>query len=339
MYLALGIATVIYVAVSLGVFGTLTVDKVIESGGTALAVAAQPVLGQAGYWLMTVTALFATSGATNAGLYPAAGLCEQMAATGQFPPALGRRVGGRAPSGLLLTAAIAAILAVGFDLTAIASIGSAIALIVFGLVTVGHLRVREETGARTWVLVLATISTLVVLVAFTLTTLVNEPATAWAIVSIVLLSIAVDLLWKRRRSAQRSRPSLDRRWRDRGAIPRVRGVGVARQCPGADVPAALAPRGQSAEFSVMVDAAAYDRWPPRPELTCSAGQRRVVTGAATGCNGRWEVLSMGEGGTTVMSGSAYRQFGVRVRTGTRPSHMSARRSMSRRPWVPTFRAD
>ena len=76
IYLALGIATTIYVAVALGVFGTLTVDEVIESGGTALAVAAEPVLGRAGYWLMTVTALFATSGATNAGLYPAAGLCR-----------------------------------------------------------------------------------------------------------------------------------------------------------------------------------------------------------------------------------------------------------------------
>ncbi len=203
MYLALGIATVIYVAVSLGVFGTLTVPQVIESGGTALAVAAQPVLGQAGYWLMTVTALFATSGATNAGLYPAAGLCEQMAATGQFPSVLGRRVGGRAPSGLLITAAIAAILAVGFDLTSIASIGSAIALIVFGLVTVGHLRVRRETGARAWVLVLATVSTFVVLVAFALTTLVNEPGTAVAIVAIVVISVAVDLVWKRRRTAQR----------------------------------------------------------------------------------------------------------------------------------------
>ena len=38
---------------SLGVFGTLTVDEVIDSGGTALAVAAEPVLGRAGYWLMT----------------------------------------------------------------------------------------------------------------------------------------------------------------------------------------------------------------------------------------------------------------------------------------------
>ena len=97
IYLALGIATVIYVAVSLGVFGTLTVQEVIDSGGTALAVAAEPTLGRAGYWLMTVTALFATSGATNAGLYPAAGLCEDMAAKRQFPPELGRRVAGRAP--------------------------------------------------------------------------------------------------------------------------------------------------------------------------------------------------------------------------------------------------
>ena len=94
IYLALGIATVIYVAVSLGVFGTLTVDEVIDSGGTALAVAAEPVLGRAGYWLMTVTALFATAGATNSGLYPAAGLCETMAEGGQFPPTLGRRFGG-----------------------------------------------------------------------------------------------------------------------------------------------------------------------------------------------------------------------------------------------------
>jgi len=48
---------------------------------------------------MSVTALFSTAGATNAGLYPAAGLCEAMASIGQFPPVLGRRFGGRAPAG------------------------------------------------------------------------------------------------------------------------------------------------------------------------------------------------------------------------------------------------
>jgi amino acid transporter len=200
IYLALSIATTIYVAVALGVFGTLTVDEVIKSGGTALAVAAEPVLGRAGYWLMTVTALFATSGATNAGLYPAAGLCEAMAAKGQFPPSLGRRLGGRAPAGIVLTAAIAVVLAVGFDLSSIASIGSAIALCVFTLISAAHLRVRGETGARVSMLVLAIVSTVTVLVAFTFTTLVDEPATAVALAAILVLSIAIDLAWKRTRS-------------------------------------------------------------------------------------------------------------------------------------------
>jgi amino acid transporter len=202
MYLALGIATTIYVAVALGVFGTLSVDEVIASGGTALAVAAEPVLGRAGFWLMSVTALFATSGATNAGLYPAAGLCESMVEAGQFPPGLAGRLGGRAPAGLVVTAAGAAVLAVGFDLNAIASIGSAIALLVFTLVTAGHFRVRNETGAATAVLALGVASTGGVLVVFATTTLVDEPATVVALAVILGLSVAADFVWKQRRGAE-----------------------------------------------------------------------------------------------------------------------------------------
>ena len=206
MYIALGIATVIYIAVALGVFGTLTVEKVISSGGTAIAVAAEPVLGSAGFHLMTVTALFATAGATNAGLYPAAGLSEQMAAKGQFPPLLGLRVGGRAAAGLLITAGAAIVLALGFDLTAIASIGSAIALLVFALVTGAHLTLRKETGASTLLLVLAIVSTVGVLLTFIFTTLIHEPAAAFTLLGILLLSVALDMGWKRVRKARLGEP-------------------------------------------------------------------------------------------------------------------------------------
>jgi amino acid transporter len=203
VYLALAIATVVYVAVALGVFGTLTVDEVIDSGGTALAVAAEPVLGSAGYWLMSVTALFATAGATNSGLYPAAGLGDGMAAVGQFPPMMGRRVGGRAAVGIVVTAIAAIALAVFFDLNAIASIGSAVALIIFTLVTFGHFRIRHETGAQGWLLIIADLATVIVLASFTVTTLVNEPGTTIALVVIVSLSLALDLAWKHRRDSGR----------------------------------------------------------------------------------------------------------------------------------------
>jgi amino acid transporter len=198
VYLALGMASVIYVAVALGVFGVLTVQEVVSSGGTALAVAAEPVLGSFGYGLMTVTALFATAGATNSGLHPATGLCEHLTSIGQFPPTLARRWGDRAPAGLLLTAAAAAVLAIGFDLSAIASIGSAVALVVFALVTAGHVRLRAETGARLWILALGILTTVTVLVTFTFTTLVEEPATAVSLVMILLLSLGLDRAWKRR---------------------------------------------------------------------------------------------------------------------------------------------
>ena len=200
VYLALAIATVVYVAVALGVFGTLSVDEVIDSGGTALAVAAEPVLGSAGYWLMSVTALFATAGATNSGLYPAAGLGDEMAAIGQFPPVMGRRVGGRAAVGIVVTAIAAIVLAVFFDLNAIASIGSAVALIVFTLVTCGHLRIRHETGAQAWLLSLPISPPSSFWPSFAVTTLVDEPGTTIALVAIVVLSLALDLVWKYRRT-------------------------------------------------------------------------------------------------------------------------------------------
>jgi amino acid transporter len=205
MYLALGIATVIYVAIALGVFGTLTVDKVISSGGTALAVAAEPALGRAGYWLMSVTALFATAGATNAGLYPAPGLCERLAETGQFPPLMAHKVGGRASAGLLIQAVTCLMLAVAFKLDAIASIGSAVALLIFTLITVAHLRVRHETGASVVMLALAIATAGVVLVSFVITTLVSEPASIATLLGILVLAVGLDLWWKRDR-ARRARP-------------------------------------------------------------------------------------------------------------------------------------
>ena len=208
MFLALGIATVIYVGIAVGVFGTLSVDKVISSGGTALAVAAEPALGQAGYWLMAVTALFATAGATNAGLYPAAGLSERLVVTGQFPPLMGRKLGGRASYGLLIQAVACLVLAVLFKLTAIASIGSVVALLIFMLVTAAHFRVRTETGASTAMLVLAIAAAGIVLLTFVFTDLIHEPAAMVTLLAVILLSVGLDLGWKRSRAGRARRVQL-----------------------------------------------------------------------------------------------------------------------------------
>jgi amino acid transporter len=206
MFLALGIATTIYVAIALGVFGALPANEVVDAGATALAVAAQPSLGDFGYTLMTITGLFATAGATNAGLYPAAGLSERLVDTGQFPPPMGRRLGGRLPMGLLVQAAVCIALVLLFRLSAIASIGSAVALMIFTLVTVAHLRVRRDTGANVALLVCAIAAAGIVLVTFIFTDLIHEPASIATILGIVAVSAGIDLWWKRRRGELRRAP-------------------------------------------------------------------------------------------------------------------------------------
>src|SRR5215212_4627518 len=111
MVLALGLTTATYVLISIGVFGTLTVDEAIGYGETAIAEAARPALGDAGFTLMAVAALLATAGASNATLFGSVGLTASLAELGQFPPLLGPRSRLGKHGGLLVTGALALILA------------------------------------------------------------------------------------------------------------------------------------------------------------------------------------------------------------------------------------
>ena len=58
--------------------------------------------------------------------------------------------------------ALTILLAVGFDISAIANIGSAVALLI-SLVTLAHLRIRGQTGARLVPLIVALLATTVTL--------------------------------------------------------------------------------------------------------------------------------------------------------------------------------
>jgi amino acid permease-like protein len=96
MYVALGITASLYILIAIGVFGTLTVQEVVDNGETALALAAKPALGQAGFAMMAIAALLATSSSVNANIYAASGSTAKLAESGMFAPVFGQlaRVGG-----------------------------------------------------------------------------------------------------------------------------------------------------------------------------------------------------------------------------------------------------
>jgi amino acid transporter len=197
MYLALGVTSVLYVLISLGVFGTLTVEEVIGYGETAIAEAARPALGDAGFTMVAIAALLATSSSVNATLYASGGLTGMLAGTGQFPPFFGResRLGRNA--GMLITAGLVLVISNVVDLSAIASVGSACSLVVFLLVGISAYKLRAETGSMALIVLTAIAATAVVLVFFAVDTVRNAPETFAAIVSLTALSVVLDLVWKR----------------------------------------------------------------------------------------------------------------------------------------------
>ena len=199
MYLALGVTTVLYVLISLGVFGTLTVPEVIGYGETAIAEAARPSLGDAGFTMMAIAALLATASSVNATLYASGGLTAMLAEVGQFPPIFGRgsRLGPHA--GLLITAGVVLVISNLVNLSAIASVGSACSLIIFLLVGIAGYRRRADTGSIGAIVLTAIAATAVVLAFFAVDTIRNAPETFTAIVVIAALAVVLDLVWKRAR--------------------------------------------------------------------------------------------------------------------------------------------
>ena len=80
-----------------------------------------------------------------------------------------------------------------------ASIGSAVALVIFAVVTLGHLRILDVTGARRSIVLLALAAVTITLATFIVTTLIHEPASMVTLVAILVLSIVLDVAWSRRR--------------------------------------------------------------------------------------------------------------------------------------------
>jgi amino acid transporter len=148
LYLSVISVMVIYVAVSLAVIGNLPIPRIVAAKDYALAAAAKPFLGNLGFRLITVAALFSTSSAINATLYGGANVSYTIAREGELPPFFERTVWKHGTEGLLITTLFVIIFAIGFELDGIAMMGSASFLVIYAAVNVAHLRLLNRTGAR-----------------------------------------------------------------------------------------------------------------------------------------------------------------------------------------------
>jgi amino acid transporter len=197
LYTSVILVIAIYLAVSLTVSGNLSNEQIERARDYALAEAAKPFLGELGFRLIAIAALFSTASAINATLFGSANVCYMIARDGELPIGLARTEWKQATGGLLLTAALVVLTTLTFDLSGIAMMGSAAFLLVYAAVNAGHLRVLKQTGASALIVWLSIITCLAMFAVLFVYTYGQQPAAIAALVIIAVASFAAEWLYRR----------------------------------------------------------------------------------------------------------------------------------------------
>jgi amino acid transporter len=197
LYVAVILVIIIYLAVSLTVTGNLSNAQIEQAKDYALAEAAKPFLGEFGFRLIAIAALFSTASAINATLFGSANVCYMIARDGELPVRLSRTEWKQATGGLFLTAGLVILVTLLFDLSGIAMMGSAAFLLVYAAVNAGHLRLLKQTGANAVIVWLSILTCLAMFAILALYIWQQQPAAVVALVAIAAASFVAEWLYRR----------------------------------------------------------------------------------------------------------------------------------------------
>src|SRR5436190_15813196 len=197
LYTSVLLVIALYLAVSLTVTGNLSDYEIERAKDYALAEAAKPFLGQFGFRLIAIAALFSTASAINATLFGSANVCYMIARDGELPAGLSRTEWKDATGGLLLTAGLVVVVMLIFDLSGIAMMGSAAFLLIYAAVNAGHLRVLDQTGANAIIVWLSLLTCLAMFAVLCVYTYQEQPRAIAALILIAAASFAAEWAYRR----------------------------------------------------------------------------------------------------------------------------------------------
>ncbi len=188
---------VLYVAISIVTVGVVPEATLRVAKDYALAVAAKPALGQAGFTVVAVAALLATFSAINATVFGNARLGYILAKEGELPEELEREARGVPDMGVLATTLIGLLIANFVRLTEIAIIGSASFLLLFAVVNLCAYRLRAAIGGNRWVVLGALVSSVAALVILLGHTYSSNPHAVGIFAGFIGLAVGFELIYGR----------------------------------------------------------------------------------------------------------------------------------------------
>jgi len=194
-YSSVILVIVLYVLIALITVGTVPESELLSAKDYALAVAAKPALGEAGFIIVSIAALLATFSAINATIYGNSRLAYILAVEGELPKFMDAEKRNIPYMGALLTALLSLTMANTISLEEIAIIGSASFLLVFFVVNIAAYRLSVEINANKIIISLAIIVSFVALVALLVNTYQNNPEAIIVFIMFILASVMFEAFY------------------------------------------------------------------------------------------------------------------------------------------------
>jgi amino acid transporter len=197
-YTAVIFVIVLYVLVAMVTVGNLPISQIVAAKDYALAEAARPFLGQAGFLLIVVAALLSTTSAINATFYGTARFTYLISRFGELPRLPKKETKTlRIEGGLLITTAVTLLIANLLDLRNISTMGSAGFLLVFAAVNWTNYRLRDRTQGNRFLAILGTVMCLGAVVALIQETLLTHPFNVLVLGVMLGVSFAIELVYQK----------------------------------------------------------------------------------------------------------------------------------------------
>ena len=196
LYASVAFVIALYVAVALVTVGNLPYDKIVGARDYALAAAARPALGEAGFALIALAALLSTTSAINATLYGTARVSYIIAKYGELPRTLERKVWSKPLEGLIITSAATLLIANLLNLSSISMMGSAGFLIIFAAVNAVGAKLRRETGASAALSIAGAVACAAALAALIARVVSWEPSQLAVLAALIGISFAAEALYR-----------------------------------------------------------------------------------------------------------------------------------------------
>jgi amino acid transporter len=215
VYISIATATGLYVLVAVVTTNLVSTAVIEQHAETALAVAAEPFLGQLGFGLISMAALFSTGSAINATLFSASRLSTQLATEDFLPDAISRG-GGEPIRALLVLGGLTAVFTFFGSLDGITSFASLAFITIFGLVSALAFRERGDSVLSAVIPAIGTLGSAATVVALLWHLYDAEPHVFVTVVGIVIGVVGVELLYFDRQSIVEEIRDVERRVEEYG---------------------------------------------------------------------------------------------------------------------------